>query len=178
MMPLDGVPTPDDDDGEDWNGVRRVRRIFAAAVVLIGLLAAASFYNAVFYGPAERDEIRQTAQDAEDVADGLAVAVADLQRESEARLESDTGVNALVCTADNRHDAQIGRILDVLADAGFAVEQIAATIPPATNCGELLCQIIAAVEEDAGEAEIEIQDPFGPDRDRKPCGDDASAPTG
>jgi hypothetical protein len=149
---------------EEWDGVdrRAGRWKLALAIGLVGILALTSFINAVFIGPSERAEIRETADQAKELA-------VKLEDEAEKRVEAQTGYTALTCTGSNRHDSIDQRLIDGLLEVGIDLTDVALEIPPRTNCGELLCQIIVAVEENADEAVIEIDDPFGPDREKKPC---------
>jgi flagellar biosynthesis/type III secretory pathway M-ring protein FliF/YscJ len=132
------------------------------ALGLVALLLLVSLVNAFYFAPLERDEIRNIAEEAEALAQ-------DVEDTNEARLEAQTGFTALACTGQNRHDSIDRQTLKTLIDSGLDLTDLLARIPPATNCGELLCQIIAAVEENAEEAIIELDDPFGPDRPKTPC---------
>jgi hypothetical protein len=137
---------------------RRHNRLRIASLYLIllllGVLCGLSLYGAFIVSPDQRDEIEATAHEAKATADALA--------------ESNAGLTALICTGSNRHDAIDTTIIKTLGTDDAALSDALNQIPPATNCGELICQFFRAIDEPG--ALIEIRDPHGPNRPREPCG--------
>lgn len=140
-------------------------RLVGAALGLLVLLVLTSLYGTFVTAPADRAKIEKTAGEAQRVSNVLA--------------KSNAGLTALMCTGANRHDAVDLQILDALQVLGGDPAHVANDIPPATNCGELICQFFREINEPG--AEITIKDPFGPDRPEVPCGptptpEDAAGP--
>lgn len=158
----------------DYNGPERRSSVRARngllwfALALLTLLAGLALYGAFVVGPDERNKIRDTADKADTIATTLA--------------KSNAGVTGLICTGSNRHDAVDEKIAEAILPGTRIFDQQNGTdltgplkdalkqIPPATNCGELICQFFREI--DSPEAEITIDDPFGPDRKLAPCGPD------
>jgi hypothetical protein len=144
----------------------RIRRYLIYGVLgALALLVGLSLYGTFVTGPNDRDEIRDLAGKAETTSDALA--------------KSNAGLTALMCTGANRHDSIDTSLITVLLaeeerDVGGGenfttrLEKTLKKIPPATNCGELICQFFREIDEPG--AEIVIKDPFGPDRPEEPCG--------
>lgn len=155
---------------------KKRRRIVYGALGMTFLLVLLIGYNSFVTSPQERQEIR-------DISEGAKALAKDLDFEEQARLKYTAGSTALFCTAQNRHDAIERRIIEALLPGAAARDEESGTslvpdlnealdsIPPPTNCGELICQLLREVGSEQGT--IEIKDPFGPNRKAAPCTEEA-----
>lgn len=151
---------------------RKRRALTWAVIFMVGFLALLSTFEAFITAPQARQEIRDTAAKAKEAAEETDKVADELHK-------FQAGATAIFCTGQNRGDAVDKKIIRSLlpgaaardAESGTSLvaglKKALTSIPPATNCGELICQLFIEIGE--GKATIEIQDNFGPDRKRKPC---------
>lgn len=158
-------------EADDDDKIRFRRRLIATVLGLICVLTLSSLYGSFVIAPAERADLREATEK--------------IEREELARAKFQAGATALFCTAQNRHDAIERQIIEALLpgaearDAESGTDLVAGlsealeSIPDPTDCGELICQLFREVDE--ADAEITIQDPFGPNRKLAPCGEVSTA---